>query len=283
MRLISVVLFVLWLLLGWGMHAIHSECCQKGEVTSMTDQSATNSQETALGSKAEESAAPKEATGPILFNYSDAKPELGKSWDSFKSSWLSKMKNDEDKLEISAYYSAEEKAPQGFKNMGEARADAARKAMGLSKEKTILKGILSEENVSKDGKFPGVDFKVLSVKPKSVEETKLNVTYIRFPYNSTNKLSDSAVEKYLDQVAAKVIKSGERIRLTGHTDSDGRDDYNMKLGKQRADIIKRYLVSKGVKSNKIISLSKGETQPIAPNNTAAGKANNRRTDLEIIK
>ncbi|MCL4165843.1 UNVERIFIED_CONTAM: hypothetical protein GTU68_047178, partial [Idotea baltica] len=91
------------------------------------------------------------------------------------------------------------------------------------------------------------------------------------------------VENYLDDVADRVKKSGERVRLTGHTDSFGDDASNQRLGQNRADIIKRYLVSKGVASSKILTASKGESSPLTTNATKAGRAENRRTELQIIK
>jgi outer membrane protein OmpA-like peptidoglycan-associated protein len=186
-------------------------------------------------------------------------------------------------MEITGYYTKDEAAPDGFQNMGEARADAARIALGLDKNRTMLKGIVSSKEVDKDNRFQGVSFKTISAKPALVEETDDGKVNIRFPYNSTDKLSDASVENYLNKVASRVKKSGEKIRLIGHTDSDGDANYNMSLGKKRADIIKAYLVSKGVSSSKITTLSKGETQPEVPNTTNRGKAQNRRTELEILK
>ncbi|MCL4115904.1 UNVERIFIED_CONTAM: hypothetical protein GTU68_053527 [Idotea baltica] len=108
-------------------------------------------------------------------------------------------------------------------------------------------------------------------------------TLIYFPYNSTDKLSDREIESYLDDVAARVISSGERVQLTGHTDSKGDAEYNMGLGRSRAVVIRDYLVSKGVTRNKVVVRSEGETSPVATNATSEGRAQNRRTELQIIK
>jgi len=79
-----------------------------------------------------------------------------------------------------------------------------------------------------------------------------------------------------------VKSSGQKVRLTGHTDSLGNDAYNMNLGRQRANIIKNYLMEQGVPSSQIIAQSRGESQPIASNATEQGRAKNRRTELQII-
>jgi len=90
------------------------------------------------------------------------------------------------------------------------------------------------------------------------------------------------VEDYLDALALKVIKSKQQIQLTGHTDDKGEPDYNIKLGQARAQVIKNYLVSQKVPTESILTLSKGETQPIADNEKEEGRAQNRRTELQII-
>ena len=274
MRLLSIVLlFILWLLLGWlFMIPKCVECC--GTNT-------TKSEETSEKPPMTKEPVKKMVEGPILFDYKGNTAHLGDGWANYKESLLGRLKGD-DKMEITGYYTSGETPPTGFANMGLARADAARKALGLSEDRTSLRGVLSAKEVDQENRFRGVDFKTISSKPASIEEVD-DKTIIRFPYNSTDKLSDSTVENYLDKVAKRVKASGERVRLTGHTDSDGDANYNLSLGKKRAEIIKRYLIGKGVAANKILTSSKGETAPIANNSTNAGKAQNRRTELQIIK
>ena len=77
--------------------------------------------------------------------------------------------------------------------------------------------------------------------------------------------------------------SGERIQLVGHTDNTDSEAYNLRLGQRRADVIKDYLVSRGVEATKITSTSKGESEPLASNENRAGRAQNRRTELTILK
>ena len=71
------------------------------------------------------------------------------------------------------------------------------------------------------------------------------------------------------------------VIATGHTDSVGTDAYNQKLSERRATSVKEYMVSKGVAAAKITTLGKGETQPVATNKTADGRAKNRRVDIEF--
>ncbi|ARP85953.1 outer membrane protein OmpA [Bordetella genomosp. 9] len=87
----------------------------------------------------------------------------------------------------------------------------------------------------------------------------------------------------LDQVAqqAQTIDL-ETIIAVGHTDSIGTEAYNQKLSERRAAAVKTYLVSKGVPADRIYTQGKGESQPIADNKTAAGRAKNRRVEIEIV-
>jgi OOP family OmpA-OmpF porin len=71
------------------------------------------------------------------------------------------------------------------------------------------------------------------------------------------------------------------ITVSGHTDSIGSEAYNMKLGQRRADTVKDYLVSRGIPASKITTKSFGESQPVASNKTAEGRAKNRRAEVEV--
>lgn len=73
------------------------------------------------------------------------------------------------------------------------------------------------------------------------------------------------------------------IELSGHTSSEGRDDYNLQLSSDRALSIKRWLIDKGVNENRINTIGYGKTKPVADNSTEDGRKMNRRVELKIIK
>jgi flagellar motor protein MotB len=73
-----------------------------------------------------------------------------------------------------------------------------------------------------------------------------------------------------------------RIRIIGHTDSKGDDDYNQKLSEDRAHSVVDYLIAKGIAANRLEYLGKGESEPIDTNDTDAGRQNNRRTEFEVL-
>ena len=74
----------------------------------------------------------------------------------------------------------------------------------------------------------------------------------------------------------------EKIRIEGHTDSQGNDAYNKKLSQRRADAVMAYLVKKGVAAARLEAMGYGEEQPKAANDTKEGRATNRRVEFTIV-
>ena len=83
---------------------------------------------------------------------------------------------------------------------------------------------------------------------------------------------------------AGVLKQYDKttIVVEGHTDSTGAASYNQNLSVQRASSVANYLSSMGVASNRLQVMGMGESQPIASNDTEAGKAQNRRVEIRIM-
>jgi outer membrane protein OmpA-like peptidoglycan-associated protein len=86
----------------------------------------------------------------------------------------------------------------------------------------------------------------------------------------------------LDRVSVMLNKFPHiRIEVQGHTDSDGDAGSNLRLSQERADAVRTYLLSHGVSPERVSAIGYGETRPIAPNNTAAGKTLNRRVMMVV--
>lgn len=82
---------------------------------------------------------------------------------------------------------------------------------------------------------------------------------------------------------ANVFKDYEKtaVHVVGHTDSTGSESYNQKLSERRASAVASYLSSQGVNSSRMVTWGRGESEPIATNETKAGRARNRRVDIVV--
>jgi outer membrane protein OmpA-like peptidoglycan-associated protein len=87
------------------------------------------------------------------------------------------------------------------------------------------------------------------------------------------------------QSIAAILKEypSSNFSIEGHTDSDGKDEANQKLSEDRAAAVKNYLIENGIASSRLSSVGYGETKPIDSNKTKAGKANNRRVEVKLVK
>jgi outer membrane protein OmpA-like peptidoglycan-associated protein len=84
----------------------------------------------------------------------------------------------------------------------------------------------------------------------------------------------------LDIVAASLVANPNiKIEIGGHTDNTGASATNLRLSQARADAVRAYLATKGVGPERMVSKGYGASQPVAPNTTAAGRAQNRRVEL----
>jgi OOP family OmpA-OmpF porin len=72
------------------------------------------------------------------------------------------------------------------------------------------------------------------------------------------------------------------LTLVGHTDATGSEAYNHNLSVRRANAVKAYFLSKGLPYEKVQAKGMGESQPIADNSTSAGRAKNRRVEIEVV-
>lgn len=118
---------------------------------------------------------------------------------------------------------------------------------------------------------------------KFLYETVLTDSKVHFGFDQS-KLSDEATAA-LDDFASKLKSDNANVyvEIQGYTDSVGTDEYNLKLGQERAEAVRRYLNSVGVPLNRMSTISYGKTNPIADNSTRDGRAENRRVVLVVLK
>jgi OOP family OmpA-OmpF porin len=98
-----------------------------------------------------------------------------------------------------------------------------------------------------------------------------------------SSLKPNSFKALNDLVEILKIKNTMVVEIQGHTDNVGKDEENMKLSQDRADEVRKYLISKGIEAARVTSKGYGPTMPVADNANDAGKAKNRRTSLKVIK
>lgn len=114
-----------------------------------------------------------------------------------------------------------------------------------------------------------------------VKDATIILENIFFDTNSSDLLPQSIVEltKLLSflQMNAQV-----RVELSGHTDNVGGEAFNISLSQRRADAVKNYLTTNGIASVRLTTKGFGFSRPITTNDTAEGRARNRRTEMKVI-
>lgn len=91
-------------------------------------------------------------------------------------------------------------------------------------------------------------------------------------------------QSVLDKVAVALMNNpAVRAEVGGHTDNVGDAKSNQRLSQKRADAVRNYLIKKGVPADQVTAVGYGQTQPIAPNETTDGRAQNRRVELKRIE
>lgn len=275
-----------WLLFAviWWFLAL-KDCCPDAEGAAITDAADTT---TVI-----EPAAPV-LSAPLGFLWDSEVAHKGPGFDDFKESIMAGM-TDNNILEFVGHYYDGEKAMVGDNeeegmSLGLARAHALRALFPEIPEDRVryaARSINKEEDGVRTNYFAAHTFnwqeaEASEAVANTVEELDDRII-IRFPFGSAVKEYNKEVDEYLKKLSARVIETNENINLTGHTDNKGSNEDNMKLGQDRADGIKSILVKSGVNTDLISTSSKGETQPIRSNDTDAGRYENRRVEVRLIK
>lgn len=108
----------------------------------------------------------------------------------------------------------------------------------------------------------------------------LSENMVNFAFNSAELTSSTKTN--LDKLATVLINNPDtNINIYGHTDNKGTAQVNQKISENRANSVKNYLISKGIASSRMITMGRGFSEPIASNDTDAGRAQNRRVEFAI--
>ena len=119
------------------------------------------------------------------------------------------------------------------------------------------------------------------VDQRGCPEILLTLHGINFNRDSSKVLPDS------EQILAKAITAlqdsvGVSVIIEGHTDNTGTPSYNQLLSERRAKAVLDFLVANGIEKERLVSVGKGESSPIASNNSKEGRYQNRRVELRTV-
>ncbi|MET3493793.1 OmpA family protein [Variovorax boronicumulans] len=121
-----------------------------------------------------------------------------------------------------------------------------------------------------------------------IEQTADNQLHLIIPNELSFDMGRSNVKRNLAQVLDKVAEglktaTAASVRVVGHTDATGSEEGNERLSVSRADSVRNHLVGRGVSTTAITTDGRGAREPLADNNTAAGRAQNRRVEIFVAE
>ena len=141
-------------------------------------------------------------------------------------------------------------------------------------------GVNDEEDKCINEKGPASNFGCPVISEEIIKRVNVAAKNVFFATASDKLLKQSF--KRLDDVVTILNENPTfKVQIDGHTDAQGKDEYNLDLSNKRAASVKAYLVSKGIAEGRLNSTGYGETKPVADNNTAKGRAQNRRVEMTL--
>jgi outer membrane protein OmpA-like peptidoglycan-associated protein len=263
--MLTLAAFVGWCLLcSWWYHSVHCNCAAvPGVPPANTTASSFN-------------------YPPYYFRGANAKTintseKFALFGDSLKNSFT-----DKDRLTVTGYWYAGEDTA-GIGDLGLYRANQLKNALTayVHADKIDPVSRLVDQSMS-DSIFAGAAISK-SIQPVISNDSTTSLVkdgklIVYFPSNSTKNTFDSQTEKNISDIVA-LTATGKTITISGHTDNLGDDAKNMTLSLSRANKLSALLIAKGVKAAQIKTVAKGETEPIATNDTPEGRALNRRAEV----
>lgn len=197
-------------------------------------------------------------------------------------------------ITITGLYASQETNTTNFPNLGVARAAGIKAyltAKGLPDSLFVLNGKLSDAiEFSPDSMSGGIDFtfakRIAVTENELANEQKYESIFkpldLYFPAASAEYIKTAENTRFLEE-AKKFLAAhkDKKLLLTGHTDSDDSAEWNLKLSKKRANIVKAKFVALGMPADRIMTDGKGEADPKASNDTPAGKRANRRVTIVV--
>ena len=136
-----------------------------------------------------------------------------------------------------------------------------------------------------------------TIRINALELNEIDITKVKGPKEVTVVLDERALLFDFDKSNVKpqyygilqnlkeyIEANDYEVTIVGHTDAKGTNEYNMKLGMRRAESVKAKLLEFGVPADRIVGVeSRGEEEPVATNDTAEGRAQNKRIEFKLVR
>jgi len=254
--------YSVWAVNHW--HCYKCQCC-KGDTAALAE---------------------NKTSGVPLFKWNASQPEPDANFAAWKKAMLAKG-GQGDTLLITGLYRAAETKDAKAANLGLARAAALRSMMApefpdsrIHVAAKVVEDDLNETSGPKESAAFSWLKMVLKKDEGAIIEADNAVTFL-FPFNSTEKDRDPAVDDYLKNLVEKHKATTATFSVVGHSDDVGEDAKNAALGLGRAKSIAKMLMDNGIAANRIKTESKGESEPVTGNSTEDGRHQNRRVVLTV--
>ncbi len=229
---------------------------------------------------------------PLVFKWSDATPISRPNFDAVKQGQIDGL-GEGQLLEIVGNYFNGEEPPEGYTNMGLARAAQVKALFSPPLDETLIVESSrligpAPDGIMGDTLFEAAGF-AYKTPPAPEDETvecivaNNNSLTILFPYGKANREVDAQIEDCLQSIVDHLLKTEDTAKIVGHTDDSGSEDFNMKLGLTRAEHIMKLLRNKGIDQSRVVLESRGESSPVSSNATEEGARLNRRAVLTIVE
>ena len=248
------------------------------------------------GTTTEETTSPPEETSTVRYPVDSqlgyTSVDTSAQFSAWKDQILAQME-DGKILEVEGLYYASEEAPEGYDNMGLARAqqtiDLLAPFIPAERMRPVAR-LVGDAPTDGDARFLSANTRWLAddsntnLKEEEVISISEDEKIILFPRASSEEVSNQDVINYLDELATYLTAHpDDRVIITGHASKTGRSDVNMTLSRRRANRVKGMLTARGVSDSQIETQYKGDTQLRDDGDTDEAHRRNRRAELKLIR
>lgn len=191
--------------------------------------------------------------------------------------------NQKEELVITTFFSKDENG-----SIALSRGDSARKALidfGINTDRIVMQTKQVELQFSEkaqSSKGFTYEFQTMSEERMKAIDKGIASKILYAGFGSKTFKPDNTLNAYTLELKNYLAKyPTKKVQIIGHTDSSGDAEANLWFGKERAKSVMKYFISQDIDASKLAISSKGENEPIAPNNTMEGQRLNRRIEINI--